>query len=219
MKTYHLLDIVTFDQNRDLFRSTQQLSVEDSQPISKLTKITANFYKDFAKYELFHEVKRRSRGRAYGNPESFSSYVNQNTFDCYHWKSRNIFIFGANKPAVNGSIKRLTRDCGKGVFELKRGMVNFQKIIRKAENITGGWFGDLSGNVTSIGLFGDHVNMSSDYDRYSAAGSLSSLTIEVTLGGQMYSFMITKDRAIVLYDSMSIEKDLDLLTQIYNELL
>lgn len=220
MKAYHFLTIVKFDRGINTYQVNQQISLKDSQPVSKLTKTNDSFYKDFDKYELFHETKRNKRGRAYGYEEAFAQYIEQKTFNCYLWETNNIIIFEANKSAVNGSIRRITKQYGKDVFELKREHVDFGNILRKAANITGGWFGEFEGgNVTSVGLFGNHVDLSSDYNRYQAAGELSSLTVEVRLGGNMHKFMITKDRVIVLYENMSTEKDLDLLVQIYNELL
>lgn len=221
MKSYHLLTIIAFDTSLNEYCSKQQFSmIEDAEPISRLTKCADNYYKDFSKYQLFHESKKNDTGRAYGRFDSFEKYVDQKCFNVYLWKEKNILIFEANKSSVNGCIKRLKRDYGANNFNLKREPVDFKRVISRAVNITGGWFGDLSGNVTSIGLFGDHVNLSGEYDRYSAIGTLSALTIEVDLNGSIYSFMITKDRSIVLYNNYDeIEKDLDLVAQIYNELL
>ena len=220
MRSYHLLDIENFDTSISEFSSKQQYSiVTDAEPVSILTKKIENYYKDFTKYELFHETKRNNTGRAYGRNDSFDKYVWQKSFNVYLWHDKNILIFEANKSAVNGCIRRFRKEYRDKQFKLTRRPVDFNKVISRATNITGGWFGDLSGNVSSIGLFGDHVDLSGEYDRYSAIGTLSALTIEVDLSGAIYKFMITKDRSIVLYNNDEIEKDLDLIAQIYKELL
>lgn len=219
MRSFHFLGVVQFDESQNEYVTDQQLSLGDAQPATSLKLITKDFYLDFAKYELFHERKKRDTGRAYGRYDSFDQYINQKTFNAYLWKTQNLFIFEANKESVNGAIKRLKRQYGKSTFNMVRVPVDFQKILRRADNITGSWFGGIKGNVTSVGIYGDHVNLSKDYDRFAASGELSSVTITVNLTKGLYTFMITKDCAIVIYDNMSTEKYLDLVTQIYNELL
>ena len=217
MSVYHLLDIVKFDHTAKDIVSYQQYNVFNNMAETRLNKVSEDFYNKFSKYELFHETQRRMKGRAYGNADSFSEFYKQDSHNCYLWKEQNIFIFEAGKEAVNGAVKRLRKDLGKENFDLSRKEVDFNRVLSKANNITGSWFGELAGNVTSVGIFGDHVNLSSEYDRFKIAGQLSALTIEVSFGGSMYSFMITKDRGLVIYNNMSIEKDLDLIVQIYHE--
>lgn len=221
MKSYHLLTIRNFDESVSEYCSKQQYSlIEDAEPISSLKKSVENYYKDFNKYQLFHEAKKNGVGRAYGRGDSFDKYIDQKVFNVFLWKSKKILIFESNKSSVNSCIKRFKRDYGENNFNLIREPVDFSKVLRRAINITGGWFGEIDGNVNSVGIFGDHVDLSGDYDKYAAVGKLSSLTIEVDLGGDIYMFMITKDRSVVLFNNNDdIEKDLDLIVQIYNELL
>ncbi len=219
MRSFHLLSVVKFDMSKNEFITSQQLSIVDAQPATSLKLITKEFYSNFAKYELFHERTKRDIGRAYGRPDSFDQYVSQKSFNAYLWKNQNIFIFEANKSSVNEAIRRLIKEYGKSNFDMVRLPVDFQKILKRAENITGSWFGGIKGNVTSVGIYGDHVNLSKDFDRFAAAGELSSVTITVNLTKGLHTFMITKDCAIVIYEDMSTEKYLDLVTQIYNELL
>ncbi|NTU28521.1 hypothetical protein HPX95_20580, partial [Bacillus tequilensis] len=59
--------------------------------------------------------------------------------------------------------------------------------------------------------YGDHVNLSDDYNRYEAAGKLSSLNCSITFEKNSYDFMITANKTVVIMQNRTPEQDLDLL--------
>lgn len=213
MKSFHFLQVGTITLGSDnVLTSLQQLRLgtNDSEPISSVSLTSRDFYRGFDKLKFVHEAEKRTTGRAYGMDQQFSSFIARDSFDGYLNSELELLLISAGKQKVNGVIRRLKKAYPQG-FDVKRYTVDFTNIIEVVTNVRGSWISELPDtNVRSVGLFGDHVNLSADFSRHTAVGNLSALNVILQLDNQDVSFMITKDCTIVLYQDQSIEEELDL---------
>ncbi|MED1721016.1 hypothetical protein [Brevibacillus laterosporus] len=84
--------------------------------------------------------------------------------------------------------------------------------LKHSNNVWGGWFGKIGhGSLKSAALFGDHVNLSEDFSRLDAAGTLTSLNCALTFEKKSFDFTITLNKTVVIMQHGTPEEDLDLL--------
>lgn len=216
MRAYHFLDVEKFnllDENNKKVLTPQQASIGgvDAEPVSEISLITKTYYKGFYKLNLKHEQVKRKNGRAYGEDAVFSKYVENKSMNAYYHPTHDLLLIEGAKGAVNGAIKRFEKFFPEK-FKVSRSKVDFPYVISRSTNVWGGWFGGLNtGTLKSAALFGDHVNLSEDYNRFEAAGHLSSLNCALTFEKESYDFTITLNKTVVIMQNRTPEEDLDLL--------
>ncbi|MED3672099.1 MULTISPECIES: hypothetical protein [Bacillus] len=218
MKAYHFLDVTKFTlfdqkEENEIVSTKQQLSVDDSdnEPRSDLKLIKRDYYEGFDKYIIIHEKIRRKTGRAYGEDSFFTQFVENHSMNAYYHKKLNLFLVEGNKGAVNDFKKKFEKNYPES-FALSRSNVDFPYLIQHTHNVWGGWLNGFNdGSLKSVALYGDHVNLSDDYNRYEAAGKLSSLNCSITFEKNSYDFMITANKTVVIMQNRTPEQDLDLL--------
>lgn len=219
MKAYHFFDVERFDLGLSVGETleTPQAQVlggveNDKEPETSVTFVTNNFMGQFQHYSFMHEWKTRNKTvRAYGREDYWDNPIMTKSFDGYYHPDHQVLILQTSKQVARAAVRRLSRAYPERL-EASVGSVDFPFIVERAANVTGSWIGNLPyGNVTSVGLFGDHVNLSTEYTNHMRAGELKALYVELIVEGDMKRFMITKDRAVVIYEDQSIVDDLRLL--------
>lgn len=218
MKSYHFLDVQSFSlfidkEEGDIISIEKQLTLdgEDDQPDSSLKLIKRQYYKGFDKYIIHHERIKRKQGRAYGENLIFNSFIENVSMNAYYNEELNLLIIEGNKASVNDFVRKFSREFP-GSFELTRSNVNFPYFIQHTHNVWGGWLNGFNdGNLKSVALYGDRVNLSEDYNRFEAAGKLSSLNCSITFEKTSYDFMITANKTVVIMQNRTPEEDIDLL--------
>lgn len=218
MKAYHFWDIHRFDILRLLdgngeLTTEQQLSIgdEDDEPRSVIKFIKKQYYKGFDKYIINHEKVKRKYGRAYGEDLLFNRFIESNSMNAYYHPEHSLLLIEGNKGSVNGFVKKLQKVYPDS-FMLARSSVDFPYLIEHSTNVWGGWLNGFNdGGLKSVALFGDHVNLSEDYNRLEAAGKLSSLNCSISFEKTNYDFTITANKTVVIMQNRTPEQDLDLL--------
>lgn len=229
MKSYHFLDVINFNLFNDrpeehVITTSAQLATDgtDDQPSSSMKLIRRNYYKGFDKYIIHHEKIKRKRGRAYGEDLFFDSFVETTSMSAYFSPQLKLLIIEGNKGSVNDFVRKFNKEFSDDLFKVTRSNVNFPHFIRHTENVWGGWLNGFNdGNLKSVALYGNRVNLSEDYNRFEAAGKLSSLNCSITFEKESYDFMITANKTVVIMQNRTHEEDLDLLLfikpMLYNE--
>ena len=216
MKAYHFFDVASFTllDNKTNVATPQQLTIQDqqdSEPLSKMELLQRGYYKSFDKFIISHEKIKRKSGRAYGEDLIFDKFVENNNVTGYYNEESKLLILEGNKGTVNGAVKRFQKYFPQE-FSVSRSPVDFAYLVSRTNNVWGSWFGGLNtGTLKSAALFGDHVNLSDDYDRMKAAGKLSSLNCALTFEKLSYDFTITANKTVVLMQNRTPEEDIDLL--------
>lgn len=219
MKSYHFWDVRNFTifDNKDegsIVSTKSQIAIEgsDDEPRSSMKLIKRNYYKGFDKFIINHEKINRKRGRAYGEDFFFNSFVESLSMNAYYNQELNLLLVEGNKGSVNGFVRMYNRKFSDEEFSLERSNVDFPYFIRHTENVWGGWLSGFNdGNLKSVALYGNRVNLSADYDRYEAAGKLTSLNCSIIFERETYDFMITANKTVVIMQNRTPEEDIDLL--------
>ena len=158
-------------------------------------------------YEGTHERSVKRMGRTYGE-HVFDQYIGRNEYTAYYKDGDPYIIFEGSGKIIKGALKVLQREYP-DLIELKQGEVDFNYLRKQCDNIWGGWFNQNQPRLRKVALFGDHVDLTQDYNSLQALGSLSSLCVELTNEGNKHCLMICKQRTIVFYDSdVHIAEDL-----------
>jgi hypothetical protein len=222
-RTYYFIEVDKFSIPENGFFTAQQNTLPgsgvDPEPISSLKLINKDYYRGWWLLEGIHETVERKPRRLHGDPE----YVNQSItggdkpFDVFYIPDEKILLFRASKHKTKGIIRRLIKYYPNHI-SYKKGEVDFVKLLDKLQNskIIGSWFSNLKGQVTSVGLFGDRVNLDDKFNYYKAVGTMSALTIEIYIKNQKEptTIMITRERGVVIYDNWNQKEDLDFLMDI-----
>ncbi len=191
----------------------QQLAMDgvDAQPKSSIKLIKRDYYKGFDKYIIHHEKVKRKYGRAYGEELFFNKFVESSSMNVYYNKHFSLMLIEGNKSSVNDFKKKFEKHYPEE-FSLSRSNVDFPYLIQHTQNVWGGWLNGFNdGSLRSVALYGDRVNLSEDYNRYEAAGKLSSLNCSIAFEKASYDFMITANKTVVIMQNRTPEEDLDLL--------
>lgn len=211
-RSYHIYDIITFDIEDILETTSQRALITDNgfdAPATSIRK-TTQVVNNYEIYEGIHEVKVNKPGRTYG-ASAFDSFVGKNTFKAYYKPGDSWVILEGAGKVVKSALKALSRQYPTNI-ELKRGTVDFAYIKQHCDNIWGGWISPKNNTrLKSIGLFGEHVDLTQDYDSYTSLGTLNSMCVELTFEGETYSFMIGRERSVLFYQSENISEDLECL--------
>lgn len=155
----------------------------------------------YRRYGVRHEDLRHVNARFRNEPvrELFFVY----DFQIFRSAAGVLFCKGAVKPVVNRAFRAL-EDTG---LETESVEVDLGLILKRLKEsgeglVKGGWFGDLVINkVDAAGIFGNDVDESDEWERYSSSGSLNAVTVDLVVAGAHESFQLTRDRTIVVYRS------------------
>ncbi|MEK3644444.1 hypothetical protein ACTHHL_09055 [Aeribacillus composti] len=151
------------------------------------------------------------------------SVIKNTSMNAYYHSESSLLLIEGDKGGVNGFVRKLQKQYPDD-FSVSRSSVDFPYVIEHSTNVWGGWLnGFIDGNLKSVALFGDHVNLSEDYNRLEAAGKLSSLNCSITFEKRSYDFTKTSNKTVVIMQNRTPEEDLDLLMLLkpilYKELL
>lgn len=216
MRAYHFFDVETFDiidheHRRTVTPQQTTLANGDAEPVSEISLTTTEYYKGFQKLVIKHEQTRRKSGRAYGEDTIFNGYVENKSMNAYYSPELKLFLIEGSKGSVNGAVRRFEKFYG-DKFKVSRSKVDFPYLIRHSNNVWGGWFGSIGhGTLKSAALFGDHVNLSEDFSRLDAAGTLTSLYCALSFERKSFDFTITLNKTVVIMQYGTPEEDIDLL--------
>src|SRR5690606_6126423 len=127
------------------------------------------------------------------------------SLNAYYNESLKLFIFEGNKSFVNDFVKKFERAFS-NEFKLTRSNVDFPYLIQHTQNVWGGWLNVNDGSLKSVALYGDRVNLSEDYNRYKAAGELTSLNCAIVFEKTSYDIMITANKTVVIMQNKTPEE-------------
>jgi hypothetical protein len=216
MRAYHFLDVDKFDLfsgGKTTVSTAQQLTIqqEDAEPKSEMKLTTSDYYKGFQKYVIVHERLKKKEGRAYGEDILFTTFIENKSMNAYYHPGLKLLLIEGDKGGVNGLVKRFEKSFPEQ-FKVSRSQVDFPYLVEHSHNVWGGWISGFNdGTLKSVALFGDHVNLSEDYNRLEAAGKLSSLNCSLTFEKKSYDFTITANKTVVIMQTRTPEEDIELL--------
>ena len=196
------------DQNHEIMTYQVDVTGESNftipaEPITKLKLITRNFYRGFSYIEIEHESKRTEDIRI--KDHFFDSFFERQKKVAFYNPNEKILLVMAKKQLAKEIIDRISnahREKFKLVPETKRKKFDFNKINRDADliNTWGAWFKNIGyANVTSMAIFGDHVQLDSSYEEH--FDKLSSIHVEMSIDNKPLTLIISKKMRISVLTS------------------
>ena len=206
MSIYQVEQFDLFD-GRDQEIMIYQVDVTDdpdfaasTEPITKLKLITSDFHRKFSYIDIEHESKKTNHIRV-KNDFYDLFFIKQNMVACYS-QDEKILLVMASKDLAKEIVDRISKKF-QNKFKLvpvtERKEFNFNKINADADliNTWGAWFKDIGySNVTSMALFGDHVQLDEKYEEH--IEKISSINIELLIDNEPITLIISKDMRIAV---------------------
>lgn len=178
--------------------------------VVNMTMTNEHFYKDYSKLTLLHERVDRKPHRFGGQLEYHEESITggQKYHNVYYSQSRELLVIRAARQVSNSAIRALQKEYPKSI-QTGSIEIDFGRIIDKARsNITGSWFTGIKGQVNTVGIFGDRVNLDESFDRNAKIGQISAIYLEIAAEGQedLVNICITRSGVIVLHQEIEGEE-------------
>lgn len=188
----------------------------EGAPETYIKPAKENYFLNFDKYICHHDYKHNAHGRVF--QKSFSYYFEPLNFYTYNNPSNALTLIQTKTDVALDFISKLSQT---GEYNVEPVVVDFKSMIPHIDEVAGAWIADLKrAHLKTAGFFGPHVNKSEEYKRAAEEGNVSSISIKFTSNSKEYTVLISGKGSIVLYDSFNtIEEELDLILQIYEQLI
>lgn len=228
MTSYYLRQVMNlvFPESGKLV-TKQQMAIEgfkvDDDPRTVLEVVSKDYYKGYWKLLFTHEVTDREPRRLGGDPAYVDRTIKggDKAHDVFYSPEKELMILKAPKNLVNGLIRVLRREYPSS-FNLNVVPMDFPKIIERAQsNIIGSWFSGIKGQVNSVGIFGDRVNLDTSFGHYKNLGQISALYLELYYDDKSKPITVTITRlgGIILYTPKSNDiEELDFIFSLIEKL-
>lgn len=222
MQAFYVIKCPLFNDT-NLDTQSQQLalnSIQNNSPAISFEKMTSQPITDVIKYKLNCETLVKKRGRAYYDERIFTQFILIEDTYFYYKQALNLLLFSCNKDTFNTFVKRYSTDPNMRLTKIN---VNFERIIRdqKQLGIKGVWLGKIpDDNLNALAFLGDNVVTSEQYKSIRSNGAqISNLTLIYDYLDEQKTIMITKDGGIILYHHEQETNAIELVQDIYINLL
>jgi hypothetical protein len=175
-----------------------------NEPVTKLRLITPDFHRKFSHIEIEHESKKTNHIRI--KNEFYDLFFIKQSIVAFYNQDERVLLVMASKDLAREIVDRISKKFQRK-FKLlpaeERKKFDFNKINTGADliNTWGAWFKNIGySNVTSMALFGDHVQLSEKYEEN--IDNISSINVELSIDDEPITLIISKDlRIAVLTDA------------------
>lgn len=158
-------------------------------------------------YKVDYDHKCVTKGFVF--EKEFSYYFKNYKFKVYHEPDKQILLLSVKKDISNALIKELSKEkhSNKKLYSFQQLNIDFDKIIKKAENLSGLWAQIDRANVHSQAYFGDNINMDAEVKMVLKERKTSYVIFETSIGEIDHKIGITKNGNIVLYNNFESEHE------------
>ncbi|MDL5375618.1 hypothetical protein ACNOIU_10670 [Exiguobacterium mexicanum] len=224
-KTYYFVNMEEFNIPENGFFTDQQLTFGNSRvdpdPISSLEIVEENYYKGWTRLRGIHEMIDKTPRRMAGEDEYLPQTIvgGDLAFNCFYNSNDKIMILNTSKKVALDFQRKLINKNPRDFKPIQK-EVDFKRLISMLSDnqIVNSWFNNIDGQVKSVGLFGERVNLDDTFQRFNNLGNLSAITVEWSFVDFDYpiNIMITKNCGIVIHANWDIKRDLDFLFDMKN---
>lgn len=173
------------------------LPVSDNAPCTTLERLGQAEDDAFDKYFIVHQVEQQVDGIYQQQP--MHRFLENKRFPLFVHRQAGYLLAETSKPYARGALRRLEE--AKHPLEADTQEIDLGSL-QDLGSTTGGWFGELRiADVSAAGLFGSStVSESAEWQRYLEEGKLNALLMKlIDEGGAVKSFMVTRERVVVLH--------------------
>ena len=206
MSIYQVEQFDLFD-DRDQEIMVYQADITDdpdftasNEPVTKLKLIAPDFHRKFQYIEIEHESKKTNHIRI--KNEFYDLFFIKQSMVAFYNPDESVLLIMASKDLAREIVDRISKKFQRK-FKLvpaeERKKFDFDKINTDADliNTWGAWFKNIGySNITSMALFGDHVQLSEKYEEN--IDNISSINVELSIDGEPITLIISKDLRIAV---------------------
>lgn len=174
--------------------------------------------------ELQHDVLVQAGGRAVLRSqdgemrlEAFNQYIATHRLEAYLNEARDLLVIEGTGHVVNSAFRTLRDHADR--ITIAQGEVDFERLSPYLGRISGAWFSRPSGPVTALGMFGQNVAGSSEWEDATLNAEISSIMFQHLYDGEYRTVTITRDAGVVVYTNLPANQLLGLAFDIYWELI
>lgn len=174
--------------------------------------------------EIQHDVLVQVGGRAVFHNrdgelrlEAFNEYIATHKLEAYLNAKRDLLVIEGTGHVVTSAFRTL-RDHADRV-NIAQGEVEFERLSPRLGRVSGAWFSRQSGPVTALGMFGQNVAGSSEWEDASLNADISSVMFQHLYEGEYRTVTVTRDAGVVVYTNLAPAQLLGLAFDVYEELV
>ena len=219
-KAYHIFEADTFPTltlGTSLRVPNQSSLLEDILvPDTTFDVVTPNFHSGFTKCTVHYEQLVKVFGRLHDR--TFNEFIRPFDFDAYVHYSPTFVAFAGKSEIVNDAVHIM--NMGLPDFQLRRERLDLKKLLPSISYLKGAWWKVKNPNLSAQALFGEHVDRDLSFDQAMKYGDrISTLMLKYEYGSEFILSSILEACGIVFYESMQVEKELDIVLEVKQSLL
>jgi len=148
---------------------------------------------DFKRYTIEHEIEETVHGRI--GSQAFQKYIRMGEIDAYKSISRNLLLLSGKKRDVLDFCRKY-KDYPSMKFVTTK--IEMAQLLALLPSVKGVWFGFPNGQLSASALMGHNLEATPDFQHFKERGTISTLSFQFSVKGEMHPIMVTEDGAVVL---------------------
>ncbi len=167
----------------------------------------------FDVYTVDYDHRYETKGFVFDR--QFDYYFKNYKFRIYHEASKNLLILAVKKEIAKAFLKEISKEKVRSqkLYDFDYLKIDFDKIVSKAENLSGLWAQVNRTEVQTQAYFGENINLDDEVKLVLKEKDASYALFDSTIGNNYQKIGITKEGNIVIYEDHS--EDQQLITNIY----
>lgn len=175
--------------------------------------------------EIQHDVLVQAGGRAVirlddgeARLESFNEYITTYYLGGYLSRSEGLLIIEGSGHVVRSAYRTLHGNADK--IGIAGNEIQLDRLTPSLGRIRGAWFSRMSGAVNALGMFGQDVAGSAEWEDAQLNAELRNLMFQHYFEDEIRTLTITKDAGVVVYQTIPSEDQiLRLVFDVYDSLV
>ncbi|HET8956628.1 MAG TPA: hypothetical protein VFN18_13315 [Solirubrobacterales bacterium] len=174
--------------------------------------------------EIRHDVLVNTGGRARfeldgrWRVETFKEYVRTHHIEAYATADRSLMMIGGAGEVVKSAYATLSKSMS-GRLRLVGREVDFKVLTPNLGRLRGAWFTRSSGSLHALGMFGQDVKGSPEWEEQTITSELQTVMVNHLFQDEFHTIQLTADCGVVVYSNLERSKLLALVRDVYDSLL
>lgn len=174
--------------------------------------------------EIRHDVLVNTGGRArfeldgHWTVQSFNEYVHTHNIEAYVTADRSLMMIGGSGEVVKSAYGALSKSTNSQLRLMAR-EVDFKLLTPNLGRLRGAWFTRSSGSLHALGMFGQDVGGSPEWEEQNETSELQSVMVNHLFENKFHTILLTADCGVVVYSNLERSKLLALVRDVYETLL
>jgi hypothetical protein len=162
----------------------------------------------FYVYNVDYDHRYETKGFVFDRP--FSYFFKNYRFKIFYEKNQQLMILAVKKEIAKAFLKEISKEKMKSVrlYQFENLKIDYDRIVSKAENLSGLWAQVNRTEVQTQAYFGDNINLDEEVKLVLKEKDASYALLESTIGDNFQKIGITKEGNIVLFEDYSDDQEM-----------